>query len=41
MEADYFSKIREYMQMVIEDPLVWYCPNTEPEDWDNVPETSA
>ena len=27
--------------MTIENPLEWHCPETEAEDWDNVPETSA
>jgi RecA-family ATPase len=41
IEQTYFLRIREYMDMIIEDPLVWLCPQTHPEDWDNVPETSA
>jgi hypothetical protein len=27
--------------MTIASPLEWHCPNTQAEDWDNVPETSA
>ena len=41
IEQSYFRKITEYMDMIIEDPLVWLCPETSAEDWDYVPETSA
>jgi hypothetical protein len=35
------SKIQEQLDMTIASPLEWHCPNTQAEDWDNVPETSA
>jgi len=41
MDQQYFSKIKDYLQMTIASPLEFYCPETEAEDWDNVPETSA
>jgi hypothetical protein len=29
------------MDLTIENPLDWQCPETTVEDWDNVPYTSA
>ena len=29
------------MSQEIKDPLVWNCPSTKTQDWENVPETST
>ena len=41
MDNDYMKKIKKYYDLTVADVLKWDCPETQLDDWDNVPETSA
>jgi hypothetical protein len=37
----YFSQIQQYLDLTVDQPLEWKCPETQAADWDNVPVLSA
>jgi hypothetical protein len=35
------TRVQQFLELIVEDPLKWNCPATTAADWDNVPETNT
>lgn len=41
IEQEHVGLLQQYLTLTIPNVLEWKCPETQMDDWDNVPHTSA